>query len=125
MRRMPKVFLRTAAAATLCSSMLMGAVATTEWLPREGRELLGTPAPEWKGIHWLQGGPLTIANLKGKVVLLRFWLLDCPYCERTAPALRELYSKYRDQGLVVVGLHHPKSEEARDVARVADAAMRL
>lgn len=113
------------ATAALSCTILTGAVTTTEWLPREGRELLGTAAPEWKGIQWIQGGPLTIASLKGKVVLLRFWLLDCPYCQRTAPALRELYSKYRDQGLVVVGLHHPKSEEVRDVARVADAAKKL
>jgi peroxiredoxin len=113
------------ATAALCASILMGAATTTAWLPREGRELLGTAAPEWKGIQWIQGGPLQIASLRGKVVLLRFWLLDCPYCQRTAPALRELYSKYRDQGLVVVGLHHPKSEGARDVARVANEAKKL
>jgi len=112
------------AAATLCSMMLMG-VTTAEWLPREGRELVGTAAPEWKGIQWIQGGPLTLASLKGKVVLLRFWLTDCPYCQRSAPALNEFYSKYRNQGLVVVGLHHPKSEGTRDLARVAGAAKQL
>ena len=113
------------AGAALCCTILTGGMTPAEWLPREGLELLGTPAPEWKGIQWIQGGPLTIASLKGRVVLLRFWLLECPYCQRTAPALRELYSKYRDQGLVVVGLHHPKSEEARDVAQVASAAKQL
>ena len=112
-------------AAILCFTLLPVAPSASKWRPREGRELLGTVAPEWNGIRWIQGGPLTVAGLKGKVVLLRFWLIDCPYCERTAPALRELSSKYRDQGLVVVGLHHPKSEEARDLARVARAAKQL
>jgi peroxiredoxin len=109
----------------LCAALLLGATGAPEWAPREGRELLGTPAPEWRGIRWIQGGPLTLSGLKGKVVLLRFWLMDCPYCVRTAPALRDFYERYQDQGLVVVGLHHPKSEAARDPARVARAARDL
>lgn len=96
-----------------------------EWKPQEGGDLLGTPAPEWSGIDWLQGGPLSVAGLRGKVVLLRFWLIDCPYCERSAPALQELWERYRDHGLVVVGLHHPKSEAARDPSTVARAARSL
>ncbi len=95
------------------------------WVPREGRELIGTRAPEWRGIRWLQGGPLSLADLRGKVVLLRFWLIDCPYCERSAPALRSWSERYRERGLVVVGLHHPKSEAARDPAAVERAARRL
>jgi thiol-disulfide isomerase/thioredoxin len=59
------------------------------------------------------------------VVLLRFWLIDCPYCVRTAPALRELAEQYRDDGLVVVGLHHPKSEPAKEADRVHRAARDL
>jgi peroxiredoxin len=111
----------------LCGLLLAGAASTAigDWSPREGKELVGTPAPEWRDIRWVQGGPLSLAKLRGKVVLLRFWLTDCPYCQRTAPALRQLYERYRDQGLVVVGLHHPKSEEARDVDRVARAARDL
>lgn len=106
-------------AAVLCGASLSVATADPLWIPREGGELVGTAAPEWSGIRWLQGGPLTLASLRGKVILLRFWLIDCPYCERTAPSLREFASKYGDRGLVVVGLHHPKSEEARDLTRIA------
>ncbi|HMC83860.1 MAG TPA: redoxin domain-containing protein [Candidatus Polarisedimenticolia bacterium] len=109
----------------LCATLLLGASSAPEWVPREGRELLGTPAPEWRGIRWIQGGPLTLSGLRGKVVLLRFWLMDCPFCVRTAPALRTFSERYQDQGLVVVGLHHPKSEEARDPTRVARAARDL
>ena len=95
------------------------------WVPREGRELIGTPAPEWRGIEWIQGGPLSIESLRGRAILLRFWLLGCPFCTSTAPALRELWDEYRDEGLVVVGLHHPKSKAARDPARVTSAASGL
>jgi peroxiredoxin len=116
--------LRSGILAMLCSALLISP-AFSAWQPGEGRELLGTAAPDWKGIRWIQGGPLTLAELRGKVVLLRFWLTDCPYCVRTAPALEELWSKYRDQGLMVVGLHHPKSEAARDPEKVARAARDL
>jgi thiol-disulfide isomerase/thioredoxin len=95
------------------------------WAPREGRELLGTRAPELRGIEWLQGGPLTLSGLSGKVVLIRFWLTGCAYCEATAPALNELHNAYAAKGLVVVGLHHPKSDETRDRVAVERAARQL
>jgi peroxiredoxin len=95
------------------------------WTPSEGARLVGTPAPEWVGLSWIQGGPLRLADLRGKVVLLRFWLMDCPFCARTAPALRELSERYKEDGLVVVGLHHPKSEGAKDTGRVRKAAQAL
>ena len=87
--------------------------------------MIGETAPEWKGVEWIQGEPTTLAALRGKVVLVRFWLMGCDYCTRTAPALADLSERYRDRGLVVVGLHHPKSDSARDPKAVARAARRL
>jgi thiol-disulfide isomerase/thioredoxin len=92
------------------------------WEPKEGKSLVGTRAPEWRGVEWLQGGPLTLSSLRGKVVLVRFWLTDCALCAATAPSLRQLSERYRDRGLVVVGIHHPKSEQAKDPEVVAAAA---
>ena len=80
--------------------------------PTEGAALLGTRAPELRGLRWLQGGPLTLAALRGKLVLIRFWTDQCPLCARTAPALRALDARYRDRGLVVVAVHHPKSRSS-------------
>jgi peroxiredoxin len=108
-----------ALAAALCSAPQLHAAA---WQPAEGKSLIGTRAPQWRGIQWLQGGPLSLAALHGKVVLLRFWLVDCPFCAATAPALKELSEHYGDRGLVVVGIHHPKAEELQDPAVVAKAA---
>jgi len=95
------------------------------WHPTEGTELFGKPAPPWEDIEWIQGGPLSLQALRGKVVLLRFWLTGCAYCTRTAPALNALWRKYRDRGLVVVGLHHPKSRHTRSEKIVREAAREL
>ena len=109
----------------LAGVLLTSAAPASTWSPKEGADLIGTPAPEWRGITWIQGGPLRLSDLKGKVVLLRFWLGDCPYCERSAPALRALDHEFRNRGLVVVGLHHPKSEASRDPGWVAHRAAEL
>ncbi|MBI2980791.1 MAG: redoxin domain-containing protein, partial [Deltaproteobacteria bacterium] len=99
--------------------------ATASWQPQEGRSLIGTTAPEWRKIEWIEGGPLTLKELQGKVVLLRFWLTGCPYCIASAPALNEFWETYSDQGLVVVGLHHPKSEQTKKPEVIKEAAKQL
>ncbi len=101
------------------------ATPSLDWTPQEGTTLLGKAAREWRGLRWIQGGPTTLAALRGKVVLLRFWLVGCAYCTRSAPALRELWQQHKDQGLVVVGVHHPKSPESQDLATVARGARAL
>lgn len=100
---------------------------TGEWTPREGTELIGSAAPELEGIEWLSGGPVSLAKARddGKVVLMRFWLTECPYCTATAPALNEMHERYGERGLTVVGIHHPKSERARDHELVRAAAGRM
>jgi peroxiredoxin len=74
--------------------------------------ILGKPVPEWPEKppeKWVQGGPLTLAGLKGKVVLIRFFMdSDCPLCRGTAPALRELHREFSSRGLVVIGMYTPK-----------------
>ncbi|MCZ6727007.1 MAG: redoxin domain-containing protein [Acidobacteria bacterium] len=107
------------------TGLVSGTEPRAEWAPREGLALLGARAPEWKGIEWIQGGPLDLEQLRGRTVLLRFWLVDCLFCASTAPALRELSERYGDRGLVVVGLHHPKSPAGRDPTHVLAGAKAL
>lgn len=95
------------------------------WKPKEGLELIGTKAPSWEALTWLNTKPFHIEDLRGKVILIRFWLVGCPLCEHTAPALVELYDKYKDAGFLVVGIHHPKSESAKDPELVRSAAERF
>ena len=75
-------------------------------------EPVGSEAPEWEDLQWIQGGPLTLEKLRGKVVLVRWWTAPgCPFCTATAPALQELKKDFGDKGLVIVALYHDKSRE--------------
>lgn len=60
------------------------------------------------GTLWLNSKPLLPQDLKGKVVLVDFWTFGCINCIRSGPYLRDWEKKYRDQGLVVVGVHTPE-----------------
>ncbi len=97
----------------------------SDWKPKEGLELIGTKAPPLKGLKWLNTKPLTNEDLSGKVVLIRFWLVGCPLCTRTAPSLVELNEKYSQKGLVVIGIHHPKSEQTRNPDLVLNQAKKF
>ena len=83
---------------------------------------VGAPAPALHLDHWLNSPPLEMTALRGKVVLVRWWTDGCPYCEASAPALRSLDRKYRDQGLVVIGVFHPKPPGDPSVERMKRAA---
>jgi thiol-disulfide isomerase/thioredoxin len=68
-------------------------------------------APEFADIDaWLNSKPLTMQSLKGKVVLIDFWTYSCINCVRTLPYLTDWDKKYRDRGLVIVGVHSPEFE---------------
>lgn len=69
----------------------------------------GKPLPDFQGIQqWLNSDPLTIADLKGNVVLIQFWTFACINCQRTLPYIVKWNSKYAAQGLRVVGIHTPE-----------------
>src|ERR1044072_455186 len=69
---------------------------------------------------WLNSSPLTPADLRGKVVLVNFWTYTCINWRRTLPYLRTWANRYRDQGLVVIGVHTPEfsfEEKTENVRR--------
>jgi thiol-disulfide isomerase/thioredoxin len=67
------------------------------------------PAPAWKNRSWLNtSGPLSLADLKGRVVLLNFWVFTCYNCTNTVPSLVAFDKQYRDRGLTIVGIHTPE-----------------
>ncbi len=67
-------------------------------------ELSGQPAPELAVKHWLNSDPLTMAQLKGQVVLLEFWATWCKPCEQMFPRVKELHNSRAAQGLNVLAL---------------------
>ncbi|HEY8592013.1 MAG TPA: cytochrome c biogenesis protein DipZ [Sphingomicrobium sp.] len=70
---------------------------------------------------WLNGPPLTNGQLKGKVVLIDFWTYSCINCIRTLPYLKAWDAKYRNDGLVIIGVHAPEFAFERDPANVEKA----
>lgn len=86
-------------------------------LPDEGR------LASFRGATgWLNSPPLTPEGLKGKVVLVDFWTFTCVNWIRTAPYVRAWAEKYKDHGLVVVGVHTPEFSFEHDVDNVTRAA---
>ena len=64
----------------------------------------GFTAPDFK-LDLLDGGTVTLSELKGKVVLVNFWTSWCPPCRKEMPAIESVYRSYKDIGLVVIGLN--------------------
>lgn len=85
------------------------------------------PAPEFVGLeNWMNsnGKPVTLAGLKGKVVIVDFWTFGCINCQRTLPHLNDLYAKYHDRGLEVIGVHTPEFDSERTTVNVKKAIKR-
>lgn len=81
------------------------------------------PAPELTGLtQWFNSKPLTIAELRGKVVIVDFWTFGCYNCRNTMPYVRALYDKYKDQGLVILGIHTPEFGYEKVPENVKNAA---
>jgi thiol-disulfide isomerase/thioredoxin len=77
------------------------------------------PAPEFRSIEgWINSEPLTMASLRGKVVVLDFWTYSCINCLRTLPHVKAWDEAYRDDGLVIVGVHTPEFAFEREAGNV-------
>ena len=82
-------------------------------------------APDFVGLgNWFNSAPLKLADLRGKVVLVNFWTYGCVNCVNTLPHVTGLYAKYRDRGLVVVGIHTPEFPFERSASNVQTALKR-
>lgn len=67
------------------------------------------PAPAWHNQSWLNADhPIELTELRGRVVLLNFWVFTCYNCTNTVPSLVSFDHRYRDQGLTVIGIHTPE-----------------
>ncbi|HET6632809.1 MAG TPA: thioredoxin family protein [Rhodanobacteraceae bacterium] len=83
-------------------------------------------APEFAGIsQWINSPPLTMQGLRGKVVLIDFWTYSCINCLRTLPHVTHWYRKYKDNGLVIVGVSSPEFDFEKDAANVKRAVERF
>jgi len=107
---------RLCAAAALCFAATAAAAAP-----------LGAPAPEFThhaAAEWLNSKPLTMADLKGSVVLVDVWAFECWNCYRSFPWLNGIAQTYAERGLRVIGVHTPELPSERNraalVAKIAE-----
>jgi cytochrome c biogenesis protein CcdA/thiol-disulfide isomerase/thioredoxin len=101
---------------------LRGRAPRTETAADDGKLTDMGPAPEFTGItHWLNGGPLTLAQLRGKVVLVDFWTYSCINCLRTLPNNKAWYKQYGPDNFVLVGVHAPEFAFEKETANVQKA----
>ena len=83
-------------------------------------------APDFLGISdWLNSRPLSVTDLRGKVVLVDFWTYSCINCLRTLPHLRAWYAAYHKYGLEIVGVHTPEFAFEHVLANVRKATREL
>lgn len=86
--------------------------------------IVGKPAPAWD-VDWMGAAPIAASDLRGKVVLVRWFTDGCPHCKATAPTLAALDAELAPRGLAVIGMYHHKGDDPLDPVRVRALADRF
>jgi peroxiredoxin len=108
------------AALAACGSQKASA---TDDPPKTNDSLVGVidqPAPPFTVTQWFNSEPLSLEQLRGKVVFVRWFMgPSCPFCSATAATLRKLHETYAAKGLTVIGMYHHKEETPLDPHQVS------
>lgn len=72
-------------------------------------------APDLASGDWINSESLKLKDLRGRVVLIEFWTFGCYNCRNTLPFVKTWHERYRDKGLIIIGVHSPESDEERNV----------
>lgn len=113
-------------ALSLCLLALVCIVGAQAQTARSASNTQATLAPEFTGIdHWINSEPLSMAQLRGKVVLVEFWTYSCINCIRVMPYVKQWHQRYQDQGLVVVGVHTPEYGHEKVLGNLRKAVKRF
>ena len=99
--------------------------------PRTGAELVGTQAKEWAvGPEWANSKALRLSDLRGRVVVVRFWTDTCDFCAASLPAMQKLADEFRKEAVTFIGIYHskPRGSErpwSEAVARAKELGVRF
>lgn len=94
------------------------AVAGTSW-GQYLKSRKSAPAPEFRGVtQWINSDPLTMAKLRGKVVLVHFWTNGCYNCVNNYAHYKAWQERYAGKDVVIVGIHTPESSGERDLEQI-------
>ena len=116
-------FLTTAAMTIAATSLGIFGPAAQQTTPAAVQLPIEGELPSLGGAtEWLNSQPLTAAGLRGKVVLIDFWTYSCINWIRSLPYVRAWAEKYKNQGLVVIGVHTPEFEFEKNLDNVRRAA---
>ncbi len=88
------------------------------WLSQSQGYTTGQPAPEFTNDTWVNSEPLRLTELKGKVLLVEFWTFGCYNCQNVEPYVKSWHDKFKDRGLVVIGVHSPEFGHERVLKNV-------
>jgi len=80
-------------------------------------DMVGRKAPEIDAQYWLNSPPLSLAALRGKIVIVEFWATSCPPCRTTIPHLVEMHEKFRGKGVVIISLTQEPRSKVESFAR--------
>jgi thiol-disulfide isomerase/thioredoxin len=112
-------------AAATPSALHEGHALSADHDPDSGADLIGTKAPTWMFTRWVRGPERSLDDLRGKVVLVRWWTEGCHYCESTLPVLESLEKAHAQDGLVVIGVFHPKPPHDVSNSHIVQVAKKL
>jgi cytochrome c biogenesis protein CcdA/thiol-disulfide isomerase/thioredoxin len=107
------------------ANSMAGGQAMMSGKPAEGLPVEGEIPSLAGATAWLNSPALSAEELRGKVVLVDFWTYSCINCLRALPYIKTWYAKYKDHGLVVIGVHAPEFAFEKDPANVKRAVSQL
>jgi cytochrome c biogenesis protein CcdA/thiol-disulfide isomerase/thioredoxin len=121
----PSMMMSANAPAMAMKASPAAAMKATEASPPQALPVEGALPSLSGAVEWLNSPPLTPEQLKGKVVLVDFWTYSCINCLRSIPYVRAWADKYKDRGLVVIGVHAPEFAFEKTIDNVKQAVARL
>ena len=103
---------------SLCFTLVASLVYLDKQAQAQPQYQPNTPAPNITASTWLNSPPLSLKDLRGKVVLVKFWTFGCYNCNHVEPYVKAWYNKYKDKGLEVIAVHSPEFDYERNIKNV-------